>query len=361
MTVDGSSGRVLDVLDKVNGLSLLDPECPHGLGELVVRSPLHPGEFLIERDGARLVLDGPVVSAIEITGKAYGHPQVTERLSLYAGVPQLWVEVRILKDATPLLDAQLAFPFQVEQPVFRYESALSIMCPIRDYLPGSYSDAVTVQNWVQVAGEGKSVLWSSLEAPVAGLGGLWPGYVSPAHRALVDPVTFHPPLVEQDLSRGWIYSKVFYNNLGTNFAVSQVCDVVFRYAITSSDGAFSDSQAAAFGWGAVTPFHQIFTGGKPRQGSLPPSASLVEIANPELVLLAFKKAEDCDGYVLRLWNLAGMPQSARLHFPNLKLQSAWHSNLAEARLAEIEDRDETGLTIKLDANAIETLRVEIHI
>jgi hypothetical protein len=359
VAVDRGSGHVLQVFDKVNGLDLLDPACPHGLGELVVRSPLRPGEFLLERAGARKVLDGPVVSAIEITGRTYGHPQVTERLSLYAGVPQLWLEVRILKDATPLLDAQLAFPFRVERPAFRYESALSVMSPIEDYLPGSYSDAVTVQNWVQVAGEGRSVLWSSLDAPVAGLGGLWPGYVSPAHRALVDPATYHPPLAEQDLSRGWIYSKVFYNNLGTNFAVSQVCDVLFRYAISSSSDMLSDARAAAFGWEAVTPFHQVFTGGKPRAGRLPPSASLVEVDNPAAVLLAFKKAEDGEGYVLRLWNMEGTPQAARLHFPNLELKSAWHSNLAEAKLVPVETWEETGLIVNLDANAVETLWVDI--
>ncbi len=329
VSVDRQSGRVLQVFDKMNSLSLLDPACPHGLGELVVRSPLHPGEFLLERSGARLVLDGPIVSAIEITGRAHGHPQVTVRLSLYAGLAHLYLDVRVLKDASPLLDAQLAFPFQVDQPAFRYESALSVMSPIRDYLPGSYSDAVTVQNWVKVSGAGRSVLWSSLDAPVAGLGGLWPGYVSPAHRALVDPATFHPPLAEQDLSRGWIYSKVFYNNLGTNFAASQVCDVLFRYVIASAEGDVGDAQAAAFGWEAVTPFHQVFTGGKPRQGTLPPSASLVELQNPQVVLLALKKAEDGAGYVLRLWNLADTPQTTRLHFPNLKLKAAWHSNLAE--------------------------------
>jgi alpha-mannosidase len=194
---------------------------------------------------------------------------------------------------------------------------------------------------------------------VAGLGGLWPGYVSPAHRALVDPATYHPPLTGQDLSRGWIYSKVFYNNLGTNFAVSQVCDVLFRYAISSSSGMLSDSRAAAFGWEAVTPFHQIFTGGKPRTGSLPASASLVEVDNPAVVLLALKKAEDGSGYVLRLWNMEGTAQTVRLHFPNLRLQSAWFSDLAETKLVEIEIPDETSLFLTVGAGEIITIRVQL--
>ena len=186
VTVGTDKTGEIEIFDKVTGRGMVDHECPHGFAGLVVRKPGIGQEYLIERTAVRKVLEGPVCWALEITGRIFGHPQVTQRISLYAGIQQVWVDVRILKDATPLLDAQIAFPFRVEQPVFRYEGGLSFMNPIRDYLPGSYSDAVTVQNWVQAGGKDGAVLWSSLDAPVVGLGGLWPGYVSPAHRAYLD-------------------------------------------------------------------------------------------------------------------------------------------------------------------------------
>ena len=48
--------------------------------------------------------------------------------------------VRVVKDATPLLDGHLAFPFKLDKPGFRYEGALSILTPITDFFAGAYSD-----------------------------------------------------------------------------------------------------------------------------------------------------------------------------------------------------------------------------
>jgi hypothetical protein len=49
----------------------------------------------------------------------------------------------------------------------------------------------------------------------------------------------------------------------------------------------------------------------------------------------------------------------RLHFPNLRLQSAWFSDLAETKLVEIEIPDETSLFLPVGAGEIITIRVQL--
>jgi hypothetical protein len=355
----GQDGRIA-IFDRIAGRELVDEECPHGFGELVVRGPRLEQESRFEQTSLRKVLDGPVCRALEVQGRIEGHPRVVQRFSLVAGLPQVGVEVRILKDATPLLDVQIAFPFQVEQPVFRYEGVLNFLNPIRDFLPGAYSDALAVQNWVSLqdqAGKG-SVTWSSLDAPVVGLGGLWPGYVSPAHRAALGPESVHPPLKEADLARGWIYSKIFYNNLGTNFSVSQVCDVLFRYVITTQAGRMPDDQAALFGWQAVTPFEQIFTV-RPihPNGNLPPARSFLQVDNPRVSILAFKKAEEGQGYFLRLWNTSWQDEQVAVTFPGRKLAQACLANIIEKDQNPLEIGKEAEISLSIPAGELCSLRV----
>jgi len=271
---------------------------------------------------------GPVCASIERTGSAHGHPAVRQTISLYAGVKRVDFAVSILKNATPLLDVHMAFPFAVASPRFRYQGTLSAMNPIEDYLPGAYSDAIALQDWVKVGDGRYSVLWSSLDAPVAGLGGLWDGYVSPAHSCLITDRLRHAPLKEEDLKEGSIYSTLFLNNFGTNFTNSQPGEFLFRYSISSRASDVSDSEATRFGSETALPFEAIFTK-HPRPRSPPVSSSFLEVDQPEVMLLACKQAEDGAGYVLRMWNTASHEVRAKVTLPFALIEAVSVANLGE--------------------------------
>ncbi|MFA6569076.1 MAG: glycoside hydrolase family 38 C-terminal domain-containing protein, partial [Victivallales bacterium] len=148
--VDRVTGAITSIFDKMAGREIVDPDCFHGFNRFIVRRPDSGGEYHMDRADVKIRLDGPVCISLDIAGSAYGHPVVRQTISLYAGIKQIYVNSRILKDATPLLDAHLAFPFKMDNPKFRYEGVLSVMNPIEDYLPGAYSDRIAVQNWVKV-------------------------------------------------------------------------------------------------------------------------------------------------------------------------------------------------------------------
>ncbi|NJD04211.1 MAG: hypothetical protein FIA99_16830, partial [Ruminiclostridium sp.] len=316
--VNKDTGAVESIFDKETGREIVDYACSHRFNSFIVRKPDSDKEYHMDRVAVKKRLDGPVCISLEITGSAYGHPVIRQTISLYTGIKQIYINIKVLKDPTPLLDAHLAFPFKMDNPRFRYEGVLSVINPIEDYLPGAYSDRIAVQNWVKVTDGDYSILWSSLDAPVACFSNLQPGYVSPAHRCMIDEKAFHLPLTSGQLNKGWIYSNIFYNNFGTNFSVSQTGDVLFRYMITTSCGDVSDSCAAVFGWQAVTPFEQIFTK-RLRKGTLPVSQNLMEIDNEDVVLLTFKEAEDGHGYIMRLWNMADKASTVMVKFNSVRI------------------------------------------
>lgn len=215
ISVDKCTGRIKSILDKEAARDVVDGACPHGFNSFIVREPdfgdRQRVEYHMENIEVSKRLDGEVCKAIEIISRAYGHPVIRQEIVLYKGIKKIHFNTKVIKDPTPLLDVHLAFPFKVNNPVFRYEGVLSAMNPIEDYLPGSYSDTVAVQNWVKVTDGSYSVLWSSLDAPVAGFSGLHPGYVSPAHRCLIDGKAAHPPMKKEQFTKGWIYSSIYIN------------------------------------------------------------------------------------------------------------------------------------------------------
>lgn len=360
LSPDGQS--IAEILDKSTGRNLVDSDCPHPFASLVVRAPQQDQEDLLEHHAFQLVAAGTVCAAFECQGSLLGHPQVTTRLSLYAGVPRLFIETRLFKDSTPLLTLHQAFPFNIPQPHFRYEGVLGSIDPASDLLPGAYSDVLAVQNWVQVAGSGQALLWSSLDAPLASLGGLWPGYVSPAHRAWIDESARHAPLQTEDPPHGWIYANLCNNNFGTNFAVSQTGDLLFRFAITARRQPFSDSEAACFGQQAVTPLEPMFTQ-RPLKFSppihLPACASFLRVDPPGVLALTLKQAEDGSAWILRLWNTAAAAQTAQVEFPFLRIQAAFLASITEDAQEQLKVGQPHSLALRLAAQGLVTLRLSL--
>ncbi len=356
LRVSPKTGAIVSLFDKDLEKELVDRQAPHPFGGLIVRSPDPRQEHILQRARVRQGVHGPVAISLEITGSVRGHPRFHQTITLYRGLKQVAMAVSILKDQTPHLDGHIAFPFALSPPRFRYEGSLAVMEPIKDYLPGSYSDNVAVQNWVKVSDGNSSVVWSSLDAPVVSLAALWPGYVSPAHRGIVPKHTIHPPQKPDDLQKGWVYSNIFNNNFLTNFPVSQDGVFLFRYRITSGLGDLSDARSARIGWEAVTPFQAIFT----RDGDhrmLPVKGGFVTIDNQAVVLLTMKPAADGRGIILRLWNLSDKPTRARIGLPHWRLVRVLQTNLVEEDTKRTIPHDRHAFGMQFKPNSLVTVRV----
>ncbi|MCK4982729.1 MAG: hypothetical protein KAS17_07375, partial [Victivallaceae bacterium] len=220
ITIDYDKNIISSIFDKKQQRELIDSEAPHAFGEIIVRSPS------VDSIGTMISTERPeirhekIVSSITFHYSIHGHPVISQTILMYTGIKKIDFTVKILKDSTPLLDVHIAFPFAVHSPQFRYEGTLNVLEPIKDFLPGAYSDALTIQNWVEVKNNDYSLIWSSHDAPVATFGELWPGYVSPAHSCVIPKRMPHSPQQKDDFKHGWIYSNIFNNNFCTNFSVT---------------------------------------------------------------------------------------------------------------------------------------------
>jgi alpha-mannosidase len=232
-----------------------------------------------------------------------------------------------------------------------------VLEPVKDFLPGAYSDALTIQNWLEVKDNDYGLIWSSHDAPVATFGKLWPGYVSPAHCCVIPERMPHPPQQKDDFKHGWIYSNLFNNNFCTNFSVTQNGEFIFRYSIASMIKALSVPQAISFGMDMSTPLEFIFTSGQ-YQGELPLHKSFLRIDNKDIILLNCKLADDGNGIVMRFWNPTDSRISSRIYFSIREITEVHEINPAEEKGKRIFRHDKTGFQLKMNNFEIISLIVK---
>ena len=371
VTLDPESGVIASLYDKELGREWVDPFAPHGFNQLVVRTPRTGETHLAGRSRISSGEVGPVYASLIVRGDGLGCPQRTQEIVLYDGLKRVDLANRLLKDATPNIECYFAFPFAAEKPQFRYESSNTIMEPIRDQLPGSNTDNYAAQHWVSLRDGGGAITWSSLEAPVVELGGLWPGYTSQAHHGVTPPGYGHEFLRDPaQLEKGYIYSYALASNFRTNFQPVQVADMLFRYSITSSTPPSPDCRRGAdagvqrrgegylpsrdFGWAAATPLAGVSLHG-PQSGVLPLSNSFCQVDHPNVFLLTLKAAEDGDGLIVRLAETEGQETTVVVTLPAMLIAQAFGANLVEENEGAIS-YDRHSLRVRVPAHGIVTVR-----
>lgn len=351
-----SLGKITSIFDKVNKYELVDVKCRHSFFDVIVRNG-NDINTVCEDFISVQIDEGTIISEIRIITKTYGHPVIEKSIILCKNLKRIFMSVKILKDPTPLLNAHISFPFAAQNPRFRYEGSISSMTPIQDYLPGSFSDTIAVQNWVKVKDGNLNILWCSLDAPIVEFSHLWPGYVSPAHRCIIDDDAVHSPQNENDLDTGWIFSQITQNNFGTNFSVSQCGELLFRYVMITEFGEVTDSEAAKFGQQSTAPLEQLFTDRACNSKNILPSGRFMEIDNKNIIILTVKKAEDDNGMILRLWNMSEATENVKITIFKLNNIQAVITNLCEEDVKQEVSCSDNIIELIIISKDIITLRI----
>ena len=105
----------------------------------------------------------------------------------------------------------------------------------------------------------------------------------------------------------------------------------YRYALAWHAGDWQSGAVCHVAQRFTTPPLVVQTGGHP--GALPPEASLFALEPASLVLSAFKRAEDRNTLVIRLFNPTGAVVAGRLNLA-ATITRAWLTNLNEDRQQE---------------------------
>ncbi len=360
ITVDPKCGVIVSLYDKELEKELVDVNAPHGFGQIIVRESNTLKQHHMEDIQVRRGLDGPVMKSIIVEGIAYGFPSIVEEIVLYNSIKRVDFNFRVLKDSTPLLELYIAFPFKIDRPHFTYEGPNVVVTPPRDQLPGSHTCYYPIQHWVDVYDEAGDfgVTWSSVDAHLVMLGGLWPVGVSFAHHGVTPPGYPSEELRVKEFEKGHIYSFVLENNFRTNFYMTQIGDLLVRYSLTSHRGGWRNGTAVRHGWGASNPLIPVFVEGG-RGGPLPSkTCSFCEIDAPNIVVTTIKPSEDGEGIAVRLWETIGKETKVTIKLPHLRIEEAYLTNLVEERLKPIETAGNT-VTLTMGPFEIETLKLKV--
>lgn len=351
LQLDGDTGTVTSLFDKELQRELVDRAAPHGFNGVLFR---YTEAGTVSGQRAESVvrrLHGPVVDSLLITAASEGCPRIWQEIRLYHTCKRVDFSHRLLLDSTPLRELFVAYPFLMREPRFTFQGAGSVVRPFKDQLAGSNTNQYAVQNWVRVEDDGGDVVLSALESPVMAFGGLHVTEVSQAHHG-VTPKDFEKPFVgPKDLSDGYVYSMLAYNNCRTNFAVCQQGEALFQYSVTSGKQTDPEAFADAFVYPPVGVYFEA-----ENKGELPPCWSGLALDCPNVRLQCLKKAEDGRGYILRLYETSGKAGVATLRFAGLLPQRVVLTTLVEED-KETLPMNGASLSCAIDAWGILTLRL----
>ena len=358
VVVNSSTGAVESIYDKQLARQLVNPEAAYNLNQFVTRSTRTSEQRTIENVRICKGQSGPVFSSIVISGEGIGCPQITQEIMLFEKIKRIDFANRILKDNTPLREVYFAFPFQMNDPHFQYESSDAVVEPLVDQFPGSNTSYYTVQHWANVSDGKMGITLTSVDSHLLEFGGLWPCYVSPgAHLGVMPVDRGWMDNIPDKFTNGHIYAFVMDNNFCTNFSPAQQGDLLFRYSLTSHEGDWKSGRSRDFGWAATNPLIPVVVEGK-IEGRLDRKTSFVQIDKPNVLILALKRAENNNDIILRLIETEGQKVDATVTLPYLSIKKTYLTNLVEENIKEVAC-SEHEITVAVKAFGITTIRLQI--
>jgi hypothetical protein len=342
VSLDATNGALKSILDKETGRELIDPDSEYRLGELIYvsggegsyavhsdLSGLAPPKFTYHRQKpVRMTqVNGPVFGELASESTAEMFPKITLRVRLYKGLKRIDVRCELDKEETTAKEAvYIAFPFAFDPASgglwLEYPDAVTE--PLKDQHSSACRDWYAMQRWLAASDGKATVVLSPLDSPLVTLGGMtastWPRRLS--------------------LKRAHVFAYVMNNYWHTNYKASQGGRQVFRFSLTSAGGGFSKRDAVARGWEMFSP-PVAQSGGGPLQPVLSaPAGSLIGVEPAGLPLMAFKQAEDGDGFVLRLCDFSGGGGKLKLTLPQ-PAREVFNCDLVEAHAAKKSSHGKT--------------------
>jgi alpha-mannosidase len=377
VTIDPTRGAIRSLYDRELGRELVDSASPYLLNEYLYvsggGSEAGRGEMGEGGDATQLthlarhlpyaeltvqraeqgqieaVQKTPWGHVVRLSARGMNTPEIETEIDMPDDEKRIEFRNRIRKDLTYAKEAvYFAFPWAAQNPAFRFDSAVGWIDPERDLLLGGCNEWFAPQNWVNVEDAGAAMTLAIVDAPLVSLGdinrGRWPARF--------------------EKSSATVFSYALNNYWFTNTPAGQSGEFVFRYAITS--GSRFDPQAAArFAREARTPLEvshlrgfDKFLDREPAPGSLPAGgASLVEIAPANVVVSALKGAEDGDGIVLRVQEVAGRAADGRITLPLISIASAYEANGVEVPGKNLE-ADDHSVRFSIKPHQVLTIRLK---
>ncbi len=323
VTLDPQSGGVRGIYDKGLGRELVDQSGPYRFNQYVyVTGGDNPPTFTqlltyrrhlpLAQLEPRAAGEGRLVSVTKtpsghsalLESRGVNTPRIMSEIILFDHEKRIEIVNRVSKQTIYKKEAAyFAFPLNLRAPEFKYEVQNGVVRPARDMMPGAGLEWFSAQNWVSAGDAGAEVSLVSTDSFLWTFGdivrGTWPTEFKPKSST--------------------VFSYVMNNYWGTNYIAAQGGDFTFRYALTSA--AKLDAAALSrMGWEQTTPLERTLVKSQdkaaPTVNPLPaPRMSFLETSDPNVLLSAWKHAEEGEGTVLRFIELGGARAGVRVSSP----------------------------------------------
>jgi len=346
--LDPATGAVRAIFDKQLQRSLVDEQSPYHFGQYL---------YVTNESGSFDVHGAAQGRIVSIERTPYG--QVARLESSTLNTPRIASEIRLFDESKKIefiedLDkkevhsdeaAYFAFPFAMTHPRFQYEIQNGVVDPAKDMYAGAGVEWFSVQHWVSVDQDGASATVLPLDAPLVTLGDI---------TRLQFPETFGQ-------RKGWVFSYAMNNYWHTNYRPSQGGHFQFRYIITSATSTDASDQSRK-GWEEVTPLEvdEITSSDKAVDRPEPLDAvqgSFLRADDANLLLEAWKPAEDGNGTILRFLDLGGPERKVTVQLPLVHIEGAWRTDAVERDLAPLTLTGAYALSFEIQPHEIVTVRV----
>jgi alpha-mannosidase len=261
------------------------------------------------------------------------------------------VDVRYKLRKEAVLDKEavyIAFPLDQPGGGVLSDSQLGWVNWHTDQLPGGCKEWLPLQTGVLSRGEQADVFIASPDIPLFCIGdvvqGRWPKH--------------------KNLTGGRIFSYILNNYWNTNYKASQGGEISFRYSLTSGK-SIQAAAAYRFGWNnrlplyAVRMSYQDFRDEK-RPYTASEGGTLACLSSDEVVVSTIKKAKWAEGFIVRLQEIAGKPQSVRLSFPHQVIRFAWETDLLEQDLRRFVADVQQSVQVDVPAWGMITIRIVLE-
>ena len=196
-----------------------------------------------------------------------------------------------------------------------------------------------MQRWLAASDGDATVVLSPLDTPLVTLGGMtastWPRQLS--------------------LKRAHVFAYVMNNYWYTNYKASQGGRQVFRFSLTSSRGGFLQTRRCEQGLGNVLATRCATLPDRAQASALGLGQRLISVKPAGLPLMAFKQAEDENGFILRVCDLAGTGGPITLTLPK-PVSEAARCDLVEANPVKARARGQT-VTVPVKKWGLATVKV----
>ena len=294
-------------------------------------------------------------------------PTIRSEIQVFDDVKKIEITEEIKKTKVYSKEAvYFAFPFALSQPQFQYEVQNGVVDPAKDMYPGAGHEWFSVQHWISAQQDGLSATVMPLDAPLVTLGdinrGEWP---------------------EKFVNRtGTVFSYVMNNYWNTNYRAGQGGQLTFHYVVTSASTTDA-SVLSRVGWEEITPLEadvvmtqdkalspltspeldgardsSLQIGGNHKRDQVSAEqGSFLEISDPNLFLETWKPAEDGNGTILRLLELAGEERAETIRIPFLSIKQVWKTDALERGETPVSVTNDGHIQFTIHPHEILTLRV----